>query len=195
MTIEASGPTTISAETPTVQFTANPTIGAVPLRVQFACPNRDNGSNLIKSFQWDFHGGGLSTDQNPLHIFIKAGKYYPSLDATNANGDAVDGYGPSITVASYLGLVLNGDFEMGDFFAWTKGGMNNYSTVGTNDGEVNSGDYGAQLAGMSFSINTLSQTLVTTPGTNYLLSFWLDNPPGNSLNQLTVSWAATRSGA
>jgi len=189
LTIEASGPTTISAESPTVQFTANPTIGLVPLAVQFNCPSVDSCTNRITVWRWDFDDGGRSTNQNPPpHVFRKAGRYYPNLDATNANGDAVDGSGPSIVVASHSGLVINGDFETGDFFAWTSGGMNNYSTVGTNDGEVNSGEYGAQLVGMSFSVNTLSQTLVTTPGTNYLLSFWLDNPPGNNLNQLTVSW-------
>jgi PKD repeat protein len=189
VTIEASGPATISTESPTVQFTANPTIGLVPLAVQFNCPSVDSCTNRITVWRWDFDDGGRSTNQNPPpHVFTKAGRYYPNLDATNANGDAVDGSGPSIVVASHSGLVINGDFETGDFFAWTKGGMNNYSTVGTNDGEVNSGDYGAQLLGMSFSVNTLAQALVTTPGTNYLLSFWLDNPPGNNLNQLTVSW-------
>jgi len=84
-------------------------------------------------------------------------------------------------------LVWNGDFETGDLFAWTSGGMS-YTSVSSLSQFVHSGSYGAELSGTFGFVSTLSQTLVTTPGANYLLSFWLNNPPGNSANQLLVSW-------
>jgi hypothetical protein len=53
-----------------------------------------------------------------------------------------------------------------------------------------SGDYLAAL-GTWGSLGYLSQTLSTTPGTSYILSFWLDNPfrdPG----EFIVSWNGNR---
>jgi hypothetical protein len=37
-------------------------------------------------------------------------------------------------------------------------------------------------------VSTLSQSLATTPGAAYLLSFWLNNPAGNHPNQFSASW-------
>jgi len=185
-TIDATGPTTISVESPTVQFTASPLEGVVPMTVQFVCPAFDSSGIAISEYAWTFGDGGKGSNQNPLYIYTRPGIYDPDLDATNAYGDDVDSSGPPITVARYLGLVLNGDFETGDFFGWTNGGMMNESAVNTLN--ANSGIYGAQLEGMFGMLSTLSQTLATTPGTVYLLSFWLNNPPGNSANQFLVSW-------
>jgi hypothetical protein len=38
------------------------------------------------------------------------------------------------------------------------------------------------------SLSFLSQTLSTTPGIEYLLSFWLDSPDGETPNEFLVSW-------
>jgi PKD repeat protein len=190
--IDADGPDTISTFSPTIEFSASPLIGPAPLLVQFTCPGVDNAGNAINADSWDWSfGDGISGSvQNPSHIYVGGGKYSPLLTATNLNGDTVDGSGPEITVAHYLGLVLNGDYETGDFYGWTNGGMN-YSSVNTQAANVNSGLYGAELQGVFGFPATLSQTLATTPAAGYLLSFWLDNPPGNSANQFIVSWAGS----
>jgi hypothetical protein len=44
------------------------------------------------------------------------------------------------------------------------------------------------LVGLYGYVSALSQTLATTPGAAYLLSFWLNNPAGNHPNQFSVSW-------
>jgi hypothetical protein len=97
-------------------------------------------------------------------------------------------------------LVGNGGFETGDFTDWQyAGGQANNDFVDSIDATdlfqgstvpdvddslfIHSGIYGA-LLGQFGSLGSLSQTLPTTPGRSYLLSFWVDNPtnaPGFTL--------------
>jgi alpha-tubulin suppressor-like RCC1 family protein len=81
-------------------------------------------------------------------------------------------------------IVANGGFETHDFTGWTFVGS--FSSVTTNSASVHSGQCGAQM-GQIGSLALLSQTLNTTPGTNYLLSFWL-NSDGQVPNEFTASW-------
>jgi hypothetical protein len=64
----------------------------------------------------------------------------------------------------------------------------NYSFASGSPQFAHSGGYGVELVGMYGYASTLSQTLTTTPGAAYLLSFWLNNPAGNQPNQFSVSW-------
>ena len=85
-------------------------------------------------------------------------------------------------------LVLNGGFETGDFSGWTTNGNFTYTSVATGSTYyAHSGTFGAQL-GPSGSLGFISQTLATTAGTSYLLSFWLDSPDGKTPNEFLVSW-------
>jgi hypothetical protein len=43
------------------------------------------------------------------------------------------------------------------------------------------------------NLATLWQSLPTTPGGLYLISFWLDNPVGGNPNEFEASWNGTRS--
>jgi len=117
------------------------------------------------------------------------------VSATNDIGDEVVYFIPSqywTFFAPVPGLVLNGDFETGDFSSWTLSGDTSYTFV--DNGSLGSyfgiapqsGNYDA-LLGTSSSLGYLSQTLSTTPGGSYLLSFWLDNPYGD-LGEFIVSW-------
>jgi hypothetical protein len=103
-------------------------------------------------------------------------------------------------------LVGNGGFETGDFTDWTFTGDTNFSFVdsvdatdiygsetlaGVNDSLfIHSGIYGAFL-GQTNSLGFISQTLPTTAGQQYLLSFWLDNPAIGTPNEFTAYWNGT----
>jgi len=189
----ASGPS-ITVSLTTVQFTASPIFGGVPLTVQFTSPSIDSQGNAITQWNWNFGDGSASTLQNPSHAYTTVGAFNPKLIATNNYGIEVLASGPaSITTSVYSGLVLNGDFETGDFTDWTlSGDSGNISSDTLVDNGFQSGftpyseNYEA-LLGTSGSLGYLSQTLSTTAGATYLLSFWLNNVL-NDPNVFIVSW-------
>jgi hypothetical protein len=106
-------------------------------------------------------------------------------------------------------LVGNGGFETGDFTGWTLNGSTNDNFAlaaddSSIDGEaaiqgvkdwqlVHSGLYGA-LLGQVTSVAYLSQTIPTTPGQSYNLSFWLTSVAdkgSTTPNQFLVTWNGT----
>ena len=81
-------------------------------------------------------------------------------------------------------LVLNGGFETGSFSSWTLTGNTGSTSVG---GEfAHTGLFGTKLGPVG-SDGVLTQSLATTPGASYDLSFWLQNTNGNP-NDFTVSF-------
>ena len=78
-------------------------------------------------------------------------------------------------------LVVNGDFETGDFSNWAYTSQDGYSFV--DGGFVHGGDYAAWFGDLQEDGGgSISQTLATTAGTAYVLSFWFagdgDTPSG-----------------
>jgi chitosanase len=63
-------------------FSAFPTSGKVPLKVQFT----DKSTNSPTSWKWSFGDGTYSTSKNPSHTYRKAGKYTVSLTVKNSKG-------------------------------------------------------------------------------------------------------------
>lgn len=66
---------------PVADFNSNVTSGYVSLPVQF----NDLSKNTTQ-WNWDFGDGAISTEQNPVHVYIAAGKYTVTLTVSNANG-------------------------------------------------------------------------------------------------------------
>jgi len=93
-------------------------------------------------------------------------------------------------------LVRDGGFETGYFTGWTlygntvDGNFIYNAVVTTNPPDnfdvAHSGIRGAFLGDTSLAI--LAQTLPTTPGQRYLLSFWLNNPVSGPGQQFQVNW-------
>jgi PKD repeat protein len=92
-------------------------------------------------------------------------------------------------------IVINGGFETGDFTDWTLSGDTGNTSVQGIDNFYGimpySGNYEAEL-GTFNSFGHVSQTLSTTAGAGYLLSFWLINPFGETPNEFIVSWNGTK---
>jgi uncharacterized repeat protein (TIGR03803 family) len=172
--------------TPSLQFTASPTNGIPPQAVQFTAPAVDDEGNTIIQWKWDFGDGiQFSGAANPTHTYTNEGPFFPSLVATNNNGAAIIGSGPTIAVV-YPSSILNGGFETGTFTNWTASG-NIGQSIGTVSNYVHAGKYGAQLTAGG-SLGYLSQTLSTTPGVVYSISFWMHNPTSHTNNEFLVSW-------
>jgi uncharacterized repeat protein (TIGR03803 family) len=191
--------------TPAIQFTASPTNGIPPQAVQFNAPGVDDKGNTILAWYWNFGDGTptfiLSTNrgvvstnylssQNPLHTYTNNGPFFPTLTAANINGTSnIIGSGPVIFVV-YPNSILNGGFEAGSFTNWTSSGAFGTQTILTLAAYRHSGTYGAQLTA-SGALRYLSQTLSTTTGAVYSISFWLDNAVSHTNNEFQVSWNGT----
>ncbi|MES1999199.1 MAG: PEP-CTERM sorting domain-containing protein [Pseudomonadota bacterium] len=100
------------------------------------------------------------------------------------------------TAADASNLVTNGDFETGDFTAWTQSGVLTddgngnlyYAGVGVYAGQGVGGSYGAYLGPVG-SMGYLTQSLATVAGQTYTLSWALDNGETLGLpNQFQVLW-------
>jgi len=67
---------------PIAAFSAKPTSGKVPLKVQFT----DKSTGTPTTWKWSFGDGKYSTAKNPAHTYSKAGMYTVALTATNTAG-------------------------------------------------------------------------------------------------------------
>lgn len=95
----------------------------------------------------------------------------------------------SSTNANATNLVVNGGFETGDFTGWTIDPVSYPMYIVTSP--VYSGTYAAQIAGYSYGADTLTQTIATTGGDEYTLSFWIYQQNIGPTTFLDVTWDGT----
>jgi hypothetical protein len=92
----------------------------------------------------------------------------------------------SIDRANAASLVTNGGFETGDFTGWAAAG----DGIAIDSVFPNTGNYDAVFGADALDLTpgTLSQTITTTPGGTYALSFALLDEAGLSGDSFTVSF-------
>jgi PKD repeat protein len=82
---------------PVASFSATPLMGYAPLNVTFT----DETVGTPVTWLWNFGDGGNSTEQNPVHIYQRAGAYTVSLTATDADGTMTEVKTNYISVRQY----------------------------------------------------------------------------------------------
>lgn len=157
-------------------FTVTAT-GTIPLSYQW----QKNGTNLTDGGNIS---GSATTNLTISNVSLPDAGTYSVIVSNTASAAS------SIGAVLQVTIVQNGDFETGDFTGWTQSGDNSYTFV--DDGSQSgiapySGNYEATL-GTSNSLGYLSQTLPTTVGASYLLSFWLNSPDGQTPNAFLALW-------
>jgi Pro-kumamolisin, activation domain len=128
-----------------------------------------------------------------------AGVYTATVAITNLDSGFVATR--TISLSAGQNIVLNGDFETGDFAYWRLNGTTADQFNSVDNGSivpVHSGQYSAALGQNIASAggpSTLYQTLATVPGQAYALTFWLscvgDQTGATTPNQMTVEWNGT----
>ena len=90
--------TVVIVTAPTANFTANNTMGCVPMTVQFTSTSSANTTG----WAWQFPGGNpaTSTAQNPTVTYAAAGTYSVTLTASNAAGSNTQTKSGFVTVNS-----------------------------------------------------------------------------------------------
>ena len=111
--------------------------------------------------------------------------YSANLVFSNLTGSLAQNV-PFTLQTGQLPLPNNG-FELGNFLGWTVSGNTVGMLVTSNSLYVHSGVYGAEL-GPRGTPGYLSQTLATSPGQVYLISFWLENEGLSGVNDFQVDW-------
>jgi hypothetical protein len=103
----------------------------------------------------------------------------------NATGSAGDSAGASFVDGTEL--VNNGSFETGNFSGWTQSGNLGFTSVSTLN--PHSGNFAARMGPVGAD-GSLSQNLSTVAGTQYTVSWWLENE-GGPTNDFRAVWDGT----
>jgi hypothetical protein len=98
--------------------------------------------------------------------------------------------GPGITQSARANLITNGGFETGDFSGWTVMGIDNDVVGNQPFTPPHSGNYQALFGYLPNSIT--SQNVATTPGSSYIVTFWLAADISHSGSpSFSVNWGGS----
>jgi uncharacterized repeat protein (TIGR03803 family) len=135
-----------------------------------------NGTNIPGATLPMYTTNGVQQSDSGAAFSCVVSNAYGSLASSNA----------TLTVGA-ASLVQNGGFELGTFADWTTNGNFEDCAVTSSAAFIHSGLYGAELGPIG-SLGYISQTLATTAGELYQISFWL-NGDGQTPNEFSVSWS------
>lgn len=115
---------------PSASFSASPTCGDTPLRVNFT----DESSGAITSWNWNFGDGASSVIQNPSHTYTSDGKYSVSLTVSGPNGSDMETKTDYIFVGKISKLESTFDEGVEGWWIYNDGTNLTYHTDGGNPG-------------------------------------------------------------
>ncbi len=78
-------------QAPTAVATAAPNLGGAPLEVAFNAASSTDPDGSITGWEWDFHDGSTSMEENPTHTFDSSGEYDVRLTVTDDGDPALTG--------------------------------------------------------------------------------------------------------
>ncbi len=132
---------------------------------------------------------------SPAADGLAAGVYRTGIGFTNLTAGLAQTL--EFTLQAGQNLVQNGGFETGDFSDWTLQGTdadNHAAGSGSQPPHpelVHSGSWGALLGEIGLPLAYVSQTLPTSAGQFYVLSFWVDSPyfgVADTPNEFLAEW-------
>jgi VCBS repeat-containing protein len=135
----------------------------------------DTAADVFTFTAMDSHGQSASST---LTFNITGADDNPVITAANASGTMTEDAGPTV--------LANGGFETGDFTGWTAGA---HASVEQDEIGGELGHYSARLAGGS--LESLSQTVSTSPGQHYTVSFILLPDAEASSDFFSATWNGT----
>ena len=135
--------------------------------------------------------GTTVTNSSGAWVFTTGALANGSESFTATQTDAVGNVSPLssplvVTLNAPVNLVANGNFATGDFTDWTLGGNDDDGQIVIDTNAEGGSIYAAGMGSMGAN-GTLSQTIATTPGETYTLSFWLQNEASGT-NDFKAIW-------
>lgn len=135
------------------------------------------GDNVSDQFAFTVDDGQGHQATTTLTFNVAGANDNPVVTTADLNGSVTEDAGPPI--------ILNGDFESGNLANWTVSGGHIHVAQLEFGGSF--GHYSAELLPTS-STETLSQSVATTPGQHYFVSFDVVGDPEGVNTPFTVSW-------
>ena len=149
-------------------------------------------NSTITAFDNSTKLGTAATNSSGAWTFttgpLASGSQSFTATATDGAGN-VSPTSSALVVSVTAPLVTNGSFETDSFSGWTVGGNSAPLSYGPQvfiDTNAESGAYAAAMGSVG-SDGTLSQTIATTAGQTYRLSFWLRNEAAGA-NDFKATW-------
>src|SRR5467141_3839244 len=91
----------------------------------------------------------------------------------------------SVAYPASANLITNPGFETGNFTGWTAN--SGALVLGTVNGVApHSGSFQARLGSPGQGAGSITQSVATTPGSSYIIDFWLASPSGT--DNFRASW-------
>lgn len=149
--------------------------------------------DAVLQYQWQKNGTDLTDGENltgsttsSLTLTDVTTADYGTYSVTVTNMAGTTNVSATLTV--FTRLVQNGGFETGALAPWTiTGNTSGFSVKSTGSGYAHSGNRGARI-GPDGSLGYLSETIPTSTGQTYQISFWLKNNSAEPANEFAVWW-------